>query len=117
MSFDSKIKSPVEISDSALEQLKRIRAEQEIPEEHMIRVGVKGGGCSGLSYILGFDDKTEDDDVFEVGGMKVIMDRGHAMHLLGIKIDWHNGLNNRGFVFTNPNATETCGCGTSFSTE
>ncbi len=117
MSTKVSISAPIKISDSALEQLKRIRVEQEIPDTHMIRVGVKGGGCSGLSYVLGFDDKTDNDDVFEIEGLQVIMDRGHALHLLGIEIDWLNGLNNRGFVFNNPNATDTCGCGSSFSTE
>ena len=68
-----------------------------------------------LSYILGFDKQTEKDDVFEINGMKVLMEKSHAIYLLGIEIDWLNGLNNRGFSFNNPNAADTCGCGTSFS--
>ena len=80
-----------------------------------VQVGVKGGGCSGFSYILGFDVQSEKDDVFEINGMKVLMEKSHAIYLLGIEIDWLNGLDNRGFSFNNPNASDTCGCGTSFS--
>ena len=106
---------PLVITDSAISQLQRIKSEQNIPDDHFLRVGVKGGGCSGFSYVLGFDLKTEKDQEYEIGGHKVLMEKSHAIYLLGIEIDWHNGLNNRGFVFNNPNATDTCGCGTSFS--
>ena len=82
---------------------------------HGLRVGVKGGGCSGFSYILGFDEEKENDQVFEIKGIKVLMQKSHAIYLLGMEIDWEEGLNNRGFSFNNPNATDTCGCGTSFS--
>lgn len=81
----------------------------------LLRVGVKGGGCSGLSYVLGFDDKTENDEQYEVGGVTYIMNKSHAIYLMGMKVDWHGGLNARGFTFTNPNASKTCGCGTSFA--
>ncbi|MCB0522107.1 MAG: iron-sulfur cluster assembly accessory protein [Saprospiraceae bacterium] len=106
---------PIAFTPSALEQLKRIKAEQGIPKEHGLRVGVKGGGCSGFSYLLGFDAQSEKDDVFEIDGLKVYMEKAHAIYLLGMEIDWVDGLNNRGFSFNNPNATSTCGCGTSFS--
>jgi len=106
---------PLMITSSALIQLKRIKTEQSIPDDHFLRVGVKGGGCSGFSYVLGFDLKGEKDQEYEIGGMTVLMEKAHAIYLLGIEIDWHDGLNNRGFVFNNPNATDTCGCGTSFS--
>lgn len=109
------IQHPILITESAQEQLKRIMTEQNVPEEYGLRVGVKGGGCSGFSYILGFDVKKEKDQEFEVNGMKVLMERAHSMYLLGMEIDWLVGLNNRGFTFNNPNATENCGCGTSFS--
>jgi len=105
----------VNFTKSALEELKTLRYEKEVPENHLLRIGVKGGGCSGLSYILGFDAPKGSDEVFEVGGMKVIMNKAHGMYLAGLEIDYVNGLNNRGFVFNNPNASETCGCGTSFS--
>lgn len=106
---------PINITDSASAQLNRIKREQSIPEDHALRVGVKGGGCSGFSYILGFDKKKDRDQSYEVAGLDIIIDKAHAIYLLGIEIDWMDGLNNRGFVFNNPNAKETCGCGTSFS--
>jgi len=106
---------PVTLTNGAIKQLERIRTEENIPEGHYLRVGVKGGGCSGFSYVLGFDTKTESDEVYEINGMKVLLERAHAIYLLGMEIDWVEGLNNRGFTFNNPNAKSTCGCGTSFS--
>jgi iron-sulfur cluster assembly protein len=103
------------LTDSAVKELKRVMTEQNIPEDHGLRVGVKGGGCAGFSYILGFDAKKEKDEVHNISGIKVLMEKSHALYLLGMEIDWIDGLNNRGFVFNNPNATESCGCGTSFS--
>jgi len=107
--------TPIVITDSALTQLKRIMGEQNVPAEYGLRVGVKGGGCSGFSYILGFDVQKEKDQTFEVNGLKVLMEKSHSMYLLGMEIDWLEGLNNRGFTFNNPNADESCGCGSSFS--
>lgn len=106
---------PITLTEGAITQLIRIREEQNIPGDHGLRIGVKGGGCSGFSYILGFDKKTEADDEFEIGGLKVFMQKAHSIYLLGMQIDWVEGLNNRGFSFDNPNASSTCGCGTSFS--
>lgn len=106
---------PINITASAGQQLLRIKNEQNIPQDHSLRVGVKGGGCSGFSYILGFDTAKERDQKYTVEGIEVLIDKAHAIYLLGIEIDWMDGLNNRGFVFNNPNASETCGCGTSFS--
>ncbi len=106
---------PITITATALRQLRRIREEQSIPEDHGLRVGVKGGGCSGFSYILGFDLPKDNDQLFEIDGQQIMMQKAHAIYLLGIEIDWHEGLNNRGFTFNNPNAKDTCGCGTSFS--
>ncbi len=80
-----------------------------------LRLGVKGGGCSGMSYILGFDHKKENDQEFGIEGITCIMDKSHEMYLYGMQIDWQDGLNNRGFIFKNPNASTTCGCGTSFA--
>lgn len=107
--------SPITISETALAQLNAIRESQGIPEQYGLRVGVKGGGCSGFSYILGFDEVKEDDKTFALGDLKVIMNQAHGLYLLGMEIDWVEGLNNRGFSFNNPNATDTCGCGTSFN--
>lgn len=106
---------PISLTSGAVKQLNRIKVEQEIPADYGLRIGVKGGGCSGFSYILGFDKKNENDDEYEVEGLKVFMQKSHAIYLLGMEIDWVEGLNNRGFSFNNPNASSTCGCGTSFS--
>lgn len=108
--------TPIALSESAVVQLKRIMQEQEVPEGYGLRVGVKGGGCSGFSYILGFDVQKEKDRVYEISGIPVYIERSQSMYLVGMHIDWHEGLNNRGFIFSNPNAKSTCGCGSSFST-
>ena len=107
--------NPLTLTPGAVRQLVQIRKEQQLSSEHGLRVGVKGGGCSGFSYELGFDEQKEGDDVFEQDGLKIYMKRTHAMYLFGMQIDWVEGLDNRGFSFINPNAKETCGCGTSFS--
>lgn len=107
--------APITITEGALKELRGIRDQQNVPEAYGLRVGVKGGGCSGFSYILGFDQKKAEDEVYYIDGMKVLMQKSHGLYLLGIEIDWVDGLNNRGFSFNNPNATDTCGCGTSFS--
>lgn len=112
---DTTTTQPVTLTSGAIRELTRIMSEQKIPEGFGLRVGVKGGGCSGFSYILGFDEQKDNDEVHEVNGMKVLMQKSHAMYLLGMEIDWVEGLNNRGFSFNNPNASSTCGCGTSFS--
>ena len=107
--------STLTLTPGALAELHRIRETQQIPESHGLRVGVKGGGCSGFSYILGFDEVQEGDEIFFIGDIRVLMQKSHAIYLLGMEIDWVDGLGNRGFAFNNPNAKETCGCGTSFS--
>lgn len=107
--------APVQLTDSTIRELKRIREEQNIPADYGLRIGVKGGGCSGFSYVLGFDEAKENDDVFEIKNERILMQKAHAIYLLGMEIDWVEGLNNRGFSFNNPNATSTCGCGTSFA--
>jgi iron-sulfur cluster assembly protein len=106
---------PVSLTANAVKQLERIRTEENIPEGHYLRVGVKGGGCSGFSYVLGFDAQTERDEVYEINGMKVLLEKAHAIYLMGMEVDWVEGLDNRGFSFNNPNAKSTCGCGTSFT--
>ena len=108
-------KSPISLTDGAVKELERIREQQGIPGEHGLRVGVKGGGCSGFSYILGFDEKKDNDQVFIENGIKIYMQKSHSLYLIGMEIDFISGLNNRGFSFNNPNADDTCGCGTSFS--
>ena len=90
-------------------------AAKAIPDGYSLRVGVRGGGCSGMSYILGFDRQREQDLEFEVDGIAVVMDKRHGLYLMGTTLDYHDGLDARGFTFENPNATATCGCGSSFA--
>lgn len=80
-----------------------------------LRVGVEGGGCAGFSYILDFDQRKENDDIYSVDSISVYIDRTQILYLYNSTIDFKTGLDNRGFIFNNPNATSTCGCGTSFS--
>jgi iron-sulfur cluster assembly protein len=111
----STIENPITLTEGAISQLKKIMTEQNVGTSHGLRVGVKGGGCSGFTYVLGFDEKEETDDEYMINSMRVFLNRAHAIYLLGIEIDFLDGLQNRGFTFNNPNATDTCGCGTSFS--
>jgi iron-sulfur cluster assembly protein len=107
--------TPVTLTEGAVAELKRLMAEPGFDATQALRLGVKGGGCSGMTYILGFDHKTENDLHFEIEGISCIMNRAHELYLAGMEVDWINGLNNRGFTFKNPNASKTCGCGTSFA--
>ncbi len=108
------IAAPVSFTEGALKELKQLQ-QSGLEEGMLLRVGVKGGGCSGLSYVLGFDKKEDDDVVSEVQGITVIMKKAHGMYLQGMQIDYANGLEARGFIFNNPNASSSCGCGTSFA--
>jgi iron-sulfur cluster assembly accessory protein len=107
--------TPVTLTEGAIKQVHRLMAAPGFDHSQLLRVGVKGGGCSGLSYVLGFDHKNDEDAEFEVNGIRCIMNKSHEMYLYGMEVDWQDGLNNRGFTFRNPNASTTCGCGTSFS--
>ena len=109
------VAAPVAITQDATSQLMQIRRDENIPADYCLRIGVKGGGCSGFSYVLGFDQPQEGDDRYEINGINVVMNKAHAIYLVGMEIDYQEGLNNRGFTFNNPNADSTCGCGTSFS--
>lgn len=106
---------PVSFTPGALAEIRRLMNDPGFDKSKYLRIGVKGGGCSGLSYVLGFDDKQESDEVFEFDGQTFIMNKSHGIYLMGMEIDWANGLNARGFTFNNPNASKTCGCGTSFA--
>ncbi len=108
---------PIVFTEGALNEIKQLVYDKEVPEGHGLRVGVEGGGCSGLSYILGFDERKELDDEYIIEGISVFMNKAHGMYLIGMEVDFLNGLNNRGFIFNNPNASSTCGCGTSFSAD
>ncbi|HQW92129.1 MAG TPA: iron-sulfur cluster assembly accessory protein [Ferruginibacter sp.] len=106
---------PVTLTPSAKDEIKRLMNEEGFDTKQFLRIGVKGGGCSGMTYVLGFDTKTEKDDSFEIDGIAIIMERSHGIYLAGMEVDWQGGLNSRGFTFNNPNASKTCGCGTSFA--
>lgn len=107
--------TPVTLTAGAAAEVKRIIAENKIPEGYKLRVGVTGGGCSGLSYALGFDQPKENDEMFTSNGVEILLDKRHAIYLVGTTIDYQDGLQGRGFTFNNPNAQKTCGCGSSFS--
>jgi iron-sulfur cluster assembly protein len=95
--------------------LELIKSENR-PSDTFIRVGVEGGGCSGLSYKLEFDNqKKEGDQEFEDKGIRIVVDRKSFLYLVGTELEYSGGLNGKGFVFMNPNASRTCGCGESFS--
>ncbi|HZH35743.1 MAG TPA: iron-sulfur cluster assembly accessory protein [Flavisolibacter sp.] len=106
--------APVTFTAGAIEEIKRLLNDPGFDNSNHLRIGVKGGGCSGLSSVLGFDKKTEKDSVYEANGIEFVMEKSHELYLAGMEIDWENGLNNRGFTFSNPNASSTCGCGSSF---
>ncbi|HEY9534455.1 MAG TPA: iron-sulfur cluster assembly accessory protein [Mucilaginibacter sp.] len=107
--------APVTITPGAVKELYKLKDQQEISEDFGLRIGVEGGGCSGMSYVLGFDQKKDGDNEYIIEGLRVFMNKAHGMYLLGMEIDFQDGLNARGFTFNNPNAAKTCGCGTSFS--
>lgn len=107
--------APVGLTARAATEVKKIMSGKEIGPEYNLRLGVKGGGCSGMSYVLGFDTQKETDELFEIEGVKVLVDKRHSMYIMGMEVDFEDGLNARGFVFNNPTAKSTCGCGSSFS--
>jgi len=105
------------ITESAKNQLTKLMNEDEkVTDEHFLRVGVKGGGCSGLSYELAFDNLPQDgDNEFTTDGISVRIDKKSFLYLFGTELDFTDGLNGKGFHFNNPNASRTCGCGESFA--
>jgi iron-sulfur cluster assembly protein len=109
------VETPVTLTAGAVSELRRLISEPGFDSSQCLRVGVKGGGCSGMTYVLGFDQKQDNDDEFEIDGIRCVMSPSHGIYLVGMEIDFQGGLNSRGFTFTNPNASKTCGCGTSFA--
>lgn len=107
--------APVQLTAGAVKEIKRLMQESGFDATQSLRVGVKGGGCSGMTYVLGFDTQTDNDYTFEIEGIPCIINKAHELYLSGMLIDWSDGLDNRGFIFNNPNASSTCGCGTSFA--
>lgn len=110
------LESDISITKKAADQIRQIMSENNVSENSGLRVGVKGGGCSGLQYSLGFDESSkEGDTIIEQEGVKLFVDGKSLFYLSGTVLDFTDGLNGRGFVFDNPNAKKTCGCGESFS--
>jgi len=107
--------APVTFTVGAVKELLKLKDQQELGEDFGLRIGVEGGGCSGMSYVLGFDQKKDGDQEYDIEGIRVFMHKAHGMYLAGMQINFQDGLNARGFTFDNPNAASTCGCGTSFS--
>ena len=105
----------VGLSDKAAEKIKEIRGEENIEDSYALRLKVQGGGCSGFSYDLYFDQSQDGDRPLEIKGVKLICDEMSLMYLLGTEIDYVEGLHGAGFKFNNPNVKSTCGCGSSFS--
>jgi len=115
MEATTDISVPVSFTGSAIAEIKRLMSDDGFDTTKLLRVGVKGGGCSGMTYVLGFDSPTDKDSNFEIEGIPCIMEKSHGIYLMGMEVDWQGGLNSRGFTFKNPNASTTCGCGTSFA--
>ena len=106
----------IELTDAAVTAVKQAIVEEKAPAETYLRVGVRAGGCSGYSYVLAFEEAAQEDDrVIEKDGVKILIDPKSATILAGTTLDYSSGLNGQGFVFTNPNATGGCGCGSSFT--
>jgi len=107
----------IELTETAAREVNTIIEQQELDRENVcLRVGVKGGGCSGFSYVLDLSEKQRDtDELFEMHGVKIVCDPKSYLYLNGTNIDFKDEIMGRGFVFSNPNATSSCGCGSSFS--
>jgi iron-sulfur cluster assembly accessory protein len=107
---------PITLTEKAASEVKKIIADQKLATETVLRVGVQGGGCSGFSYSLGFDSNwdAKADSLEEQHGVKVVVDKKSDLFLDGTTLDFHEGIDKRGFTFNNPNAKKSCGCGSSF---
>jgi iron-sulfur cluster assembly accessory protein len=112
--METTMATPVTLTAGAISAIKKLMSQEDFDKTQVLRIGVKGGGCSGMSYVLGFDHKEEGDNEFTIEGITCVMNKSHEMYVYGMQVDWQDGLNNRGFTFKNPNASSTCGCGTSF---
>ena len=107
----------VTLTETAAQEIKRVMEQQNMAEGTCVRIGLAGGGCGGFQYAFGFDDKTDEaaDTVNEQHGVKVAVDKKSELFLDGTTVDFYEGLEKRGFTFDNPNAKNSCGCGSSFS--
>jgi iron-sulfur cluster assembly protein len=113
--METLLEIPVQFTKGAISEIKRLMVEDASAQGKMLRVGVKGGGCSGMTYVLNFDARNPQDIQYDLDDFSFIMDPSHEMYLFGMEVHFEGGLNSRGFTFTNPNASKTCGCGTSFA--
>ncbi len=113
--MESTLSVPVTLTEGAKAEIRRLMQAAGFDHTRKLRIGVKGGGCSGMTYVLGFDQPGANDQHFDIDSISCIMDKAHEIYLYGMTVDWQDGLNNRGFTFKNPNASTTCGCGTSFA--
>ena len=113
--MEPSIKNPINLTEAAVSEVKRLMTEPDFEKGKTLRIGVKGGGCSGMTYVLDFDTRKENDGMYEKDGVNFIIDNSQSIYLFGMEIEWEGGLNSRGFTFKNPNASSTCGCGTSFA--
>lgn len=105
----------IKVTAKAIEQIKKLIAENKLTEDFGLRIGIKGGGCSGLTYSLGFDSiPREGDTIIENDSLKLFIDGKSLFYLSGTELDFSDGLNGKGFIFNNPNAVKSCGCGNSF---
>jgi iron-sulfur cluster assembly protein len=107
----------IEITEKAAAHIRKVLAQERIsPDQGGLRLGVQGGGCSGMSYVLRFETESDEQDhIFEFGEVRVFIDPKSFIYLRGMVLDWEDTLMRQGFLFNNPNATKSCGCGTSFS--
>ena len=113
---DIQTEAEIKITEKAATEVSKIMQENSVPQNYGLRVGIKGGGCSGLTYTLGFDaEAKEGDTTIEQFGIKLFVDGKSLFYLSGTELDYTSGLNGKGFLFNNPNAAKTCGCGESFS--
>lgn len=112
--MEKELTMPLTFSPAAIAALKDILANEPLDSDKKLRVGVTGGGCAGMSYVLKPDVATAFDEVHVLEGVPILVDRRHLLYLINMHVHYNDGLNARGFVFQNPNATDTCGCGVSF---
>lgn len=106
----------IQVSEKATSQIKSLMQSENRSADDFLRIFIKKGGCSGFSYKLDFDSAVKDGDKnFDINGLKLVVDKESLLYLIGMTLDFEGGLNGQGFVFSNPNATKTCGCGSSFA--
>lgn len=111
--LESGIKKGISLTPGAIKEIKRLLAEAPV-DKKSLRLGVKGGGCAGFTYTFEFDLPAPNDQIYEIDGIKIVVDPAHELYLAGTEVDFQQGLNARGFIYKNPNASKTCGCGESF---